>query len=190
MAKRKPCPSDMQKQVNFRVTDAEWKKLAERSQRAGLSLPAYCKKAALRQKVAEPPFDRETVRKRSAEMAHAWANLNQIAKKLNQGEAVADGELARIRAVLESEWGAVVMGEKPTMEARPDVPKVAERSERDEPPKVAKAVETVERPKEARPTVCALCGEKLKPFHGDYGDFMSCPNRKRKGDGHTIYRME
>lgn len=193
MSERKKRPSDLQKQINFRVTDEEAAKISANAARVGLTVTQYAKRAALRQKVQAPAAPPEVMREVLGQLGHIGANINQIARAANAGDGVAVDAVRDVKKDFTALWDCIVEGKKPKEhEAQPSpVPDVVERSEPDKPPQVAQSAKIAERQEEQKPPeVCEKCGEPLREWEGKAGRFKSCPNHHAKGDGHTIYRVE
>ena len=81
------------KQISFRVSDKEYENLREKSERANLSTPQFCKRVALSKKIKQPKIDYSGATKIAAELRKIGTNVNQIAKHLNAGESVSQTEL-------------------------------------------------------------------------------------------------
>lgn len=73
------------KQVNFRLTPAEYLNLQEQAQALGVSVSAYCQEVVTKNRVKSPKIAPEQAQAIAAALAKYGANLNQIARKLNQG---------------------------------------------------------------------------------------------------------
>ena len=100
-------------QINFRVTDVEMSVLQVNAERAGLTVPAYCKRLALGTKIKPQIMDKDTGKAILPILAHAGSNLNQIAKKANEGGSIAGKELAELKAEFAKIWDFVLDGKKP-----------------------------------------------------------------------------
>lgn len=101
-------------QINFRVTMEEFASLWVAADRAGLSVPALCKRAALGTKVRPQIIDKEVGKAILPHLSHIGSNLNQLAKKANEGGTVAAKELAEVTAQFEALWAYILEGKKPT----------------------------------------------------------------------------
>jgi len=95
------------KQISFRVSDKEYENLREKSERANLSTPQFCKSVALSKKIKQPKIDNAGALKIAAELRKIGTNVNQIAKHLNTGESVAQSELHEQFERFEKELGNI-----------------------------------------------------------------------------------
>ncbi len=73
------------KQINFRVTDEEYKRLEEIANNVGLSVPMFCKLKAQGSKIKSPLINREGAIQIASELRKIGVNVNQIAKFYNNG---------------------------------------------------------------------------------------------------------
>lgn len=81
------------RQISFRVSDKEYENLREKSERANLSTPQFCKSVALSKKIKQPKIEKTGAIQIAAELRKIGTNVNQIAKHLNTGENVVSDEL-------------------------------------------------------------------------------------------------
>lgn len=85
------------KRVTLRFSEAEYDKLCAKADKAGLSLSAFLRHAALgsagpRAK-RKPPIDRELFARALAQLGKLGSNVNQLAKYGNQGRLVSNKHL-------------------------------------------------------------------------------------------------
>lgn len=89
------------KRLSVYVTDAELHELERRAALVSMRTPAYLRESGLEKL---PPVVPELNQKAWLELSKAAANINQIAKALNQGKPVGMGEiidqLAKFRCML------------------------------------------------------------------------------------------
>lgn len=93
------------KQISFRVSDKEYENLREKSERANLSTPQFCKSVALSKRIKQPKIDQSGALKVAAELRKIGTNVNQIAKHLNTDESVNQTELHEQFERFEKELG-------------------------------------------------------------------------------------
>jgi hypothetical protein len=77
------------------VSPTEKRALRERAQAAGLSLSRYLVEAALAPDRVPSPADRRRLERALFHLRKVGVNLNQVARKLNGGEAVPPPQLER-----------------------------------------------------------------------------------------------
>ena len=156
------------KQINFRVTDDELMVLEEYAGRAGLKLPAYCKKAALKVKVRPQNIDKEVGKEIIRHLSHMGGNLNQLAKRANEGGTVAAAEIAEIKAGIDNLWDYLLTGKKPEI----SFPSPSSEA--------------------AKPPRCELCGAELvEGKKKDSTPIWFCPNWENQEKGtHTVLKRE
>lgn len=92
------------KQVSFRVSEQTFTVLAEVAKEAGMSVPTFVKAKALGVRIKTPKVSREGALEIARELRRIGGNVNQIAKHLNQGRGVLDGQLEGIQRELQSIW--------------------------------------------------------------------------------------
>lgn len=92
------------KQVNFRVSDDEYKRLELMAQQQGMTVPSFCKKRAQGAKLKMPLVDREGALKIASELRRIGVNFNQVVKHLNSGEKVSEGQINAIGKELNEIW--------------------------------------------------------------------------------------
>jgi hypothetical protein len=80
-----------------RFTEDEYARVQEKADRAGLAIAALLRATALGdagpRAQRRPPVDHQALRRLLGEIARVGNNINQIARALNQGEAVTIPEL-------------------------------------------------------------------------------------------------
>lgn len=101
------------KQINFRLNEKELAKVKMAADHAGLTVPAFCKNAALATKVKPQVIDKEMGKAILPHVSHIGSNLNQLAKRANEGGTVASEELAAVNEQFEKLWEYVLEGKKP-----------------------------------------------------------------------------
>ena len=108
------------KQINFRVTDEELAVLEMNAGRAGLKIPTFCKNAALAVKVRPQVIEKELGQAMLPHISHMGSNLNQLAKRANEGGTVAAAELAEVKPSLKSYgiWCFTAKSRNPTRQRK------------------------------------------------------------------------
>lgn len=71
------------RQIKFRVNEAEYAYLSAIAQQSGLSMAQLCKNEMLGIRYKQPKFDLEQSKMLARELRNYGNNLNQIAKQLN-----------------------------------------------------------------------------------------------------------
>lgn len=92
--------------VPIRLSDEEFERCKEKADALGKSVPAFLRELALRQKVAapRPPFvDREGAQEIARELRAIGNNVNQLARRANEG-AVRVVELDAVQKELAEIW--------------------------------------------------------------------------------------
>ena len=165
-------------QINFRVTDEEMAVLRVNAERAGFSkIPMYCKRLALGVKVKPQVIDKETGKAILPHVAHIGSNINQLAKKANEGGTVAAAELAAVTEEFEKLWAYILEGKKP------------QKPQKSEEKKLEAVGQTVLHEEKSEAPHCELCGAELVAGsrNKDNSPIWFCPNWKDKEKGkHTI----
>lgn len=171
------------KQINFRVTDDELMVLEEYAGRAGLKLPAYCKKAALKVKVRPQNIDKEVGKEIIRHLSHMGGNLNQLAKRANEGGTVAAAEIAEIKAGIDNLWDYLLTGKKP------EKTEMKKENEKEQKPEISFPSPSSEA---AKPPHCKLCGaEMVEGKKKDSTPIWFCPNWENQEKGtHTVVKRE
>ena len=88
------------KKVTFRMTEAEFAKLKKLSEAGNLSLSDTCRTMINRTEIRERSLSTEQRQELFKQLAHIGGNLNQIARRLNQGSAPAE-EQKTLKRVLD-----------------------------------------------------------------------------------------
>ena len=170
-------------QINFRVTDEEMAVLRLNADRAGFSkIPMYCKRLALGVKVKPQVISKELGQAMLPMIGHMGSNINQLAKKANEGGTVAAAELAGVKAEFEALWNLVLSGKKP-------------KKHKSEEQKLEQAtgqtrLEVEQKQDEAY--TCPMCGSVAVRRHSDKHDqdYWICPNYSREEKGHLFKWVE
>jgi hypothetical protein len=100
-------------QIHFRVTPEEAALIEKRAAEASLSPTMYAKKQALYGKVKAPVITKDIGQFILPEISKIGSNVNQIARKLNQGGHPVISEFTEIQAEFETLWAYVLEGKKP-----------------------------------------------------------------------------
>ena len=77
-----------QRMVPIRLSDEEYERLKDKADAVGVTVPAYLRELALRGRVRSPLIDREGALEIGRQIRAIGNNLNQLAKKANEGAAV------------------------------------------------------------------------------------------------------
>ena len=175
------------KQINFRVTDEELSILELNAERAGLKIPALCKNAALSLKVRPQVIDKEIGKLILPHLSHIGSNINQLAKKANEGGTVAAVELAEVKAEFEKMWDYVLSGKKPQTDEQTGMEK-----NKQEQSKVEVSSSFSSPSASAVERTCSKCGAVLKLKHSDKKgkNYWICPNYSQEEKGHTFEWVE
>lgn len=163
-------------QINFRVTDEEMVILRANAEKAGFTKPPmYCKRLALGVKVKSQVISKELGQAMLPIIGHMGSNINQLAKKANEGSTVAAAELAEVKAEFEKLWDLVLYGRKP---------------KQTEEKKLEAAGQT--RLEEQKPETCPMCGGVAVQKHSDKQgkDYWICPNYSKEEKGHLFKWVE
>lgn len=88
------------KQIKFRVSDIEYEKINEKIEHSGISKRRYLVNMAIRGQVVI--YDLKSLFELSAQISRVGNNINQIAKKLNQGGLIYQEEVKYLKRSLES----------------------------------------------------------------------------------------
>jgi len=92
------------KQINFRVSEQEYRRLEEIASSLGMSVPMFCKKKAQGAKIRAPLIDRQGSLQIAAELRRIGSNVNQIAKHLNSGGNASKRQIDALQGELNSIW--------------------------------------------------------------------------------------
>jgi len=89
--------------MTFRVTEEEREMIRRRQEQTGMeNTRAYLLKMAIDRRVISVELD--SVREMNRLLSNISGNINQIARKLNAGGRIYDGELEKIQAQQEEIW--------------------------------------------------------------------------------------
>ncbi|BDP75768.1 plasmid mobilization protein [Enterococcus faecium] len=89
------------KQISFRVNEAEYEKLQQSAKNLNMSVPAFVKKKAQGAKLVRPVVEQEIALEISRNLKVLGNNANQIARRLNSGTSSDNEELnAEVQRVL------------------------------------------------------------------------------------------
>ena len=94
------------KRINFRLNELEYNKLSKSASIYGLTVSNYAKQLALKSKLRKPYFSANDTQKIILELTRQGTNLNQIARKLNQGDTgdtLTPAMLAEIKGIQEAQ---------------------------------------------------------------------------------------
>lgn len=75
-----------QKKVTIRLADEEYEAVEEKADKAGLTVPAFLRELALRQKIRPPLIDKEGATELSKQIWAIGNNINQLTKMAHQGK--------------------------------------------------------------------------------------------------------
>lgn len=92
------------KQINFRVNEEEYQRLEEMATKFGMTVPMFCKKKSQGSKMKSPKIDREGAIKMASELRKIGINVNQVAKHLNSGGNVLEGQIKDLERELNNLW--------------------------------------------------------------------------------------
>ena len=94
--------SDKQtKRINFRLNELEYEKLSQSAITYGLTFSSYAKQLALKSNLRKPYFSASDTQQIILELTRQGTNLNQITRKLNQGDPLTPAMLAEIKKMQE-----------------------------------------------------------------------------------------
>jgi len=92
------------KQIKFRVSDQEHRRLETMAAHTGKTVPAFCKETAMGVKIKSPKIDHDGAMKIMSELRRIGTNVNQIAKHLNSFENVDQIEIDEVQKELTKLW--------------------------------------------------------------------------------------
>ena len=92
------------RQIKFRVNDDEFEKLEQIANSFQMSVPAFVKAKAQGARMRPPKIDREGAFEIARELRSIGVNVNQIAKRLNQGQNVSMEQLEGLERQLNGIW--------------------------------------------------------------------------------------
>ena len=112
------------------------------------------------------------------EISKIGSNVNQIARKLNQGGSPMLSEFKEIQAEFETLWAYVLDGKKPKPRSKSEEEKLEQ--------------ETGQTRLEERPEICPVCGGVAVRKHSNKHnqDFWICPNYSKEEKGHLFKWVE
>ena len=176
--------NDKRRQVNFRLSEEEEAQVLKMAERAGLSFSSYCKKMAVYGKVKPQVIDKEMGKAILPHISHMGSNINQLARKANEGGNVSAAELKAVQKEFEALWDLVLYGKKP---------KQAKEKQLE-----AAGQETLEFPSTmtGKEEHCEKCGSVLnikqstKPGEHKGQWFKICPKYSKDDKGHTFKWVE
>lgn len=88
------------KQMKFWVDEYEMNKINEKAKLSNMKICRYIRNAALRKEIVI--YDLTSIFELSAQISRIGNNVNQIAKKLNQGGRISGSELSYLYSSLEN----------------------------------------------------------------------------------------
>lgn len=165
-------------QVNFRVDDKEYAILKAKAEVAGLSPSMFAKQQALNGRVKAPVITKDIGQLILPEISKIGSNVNQIARKLNQGGSPMLSEFKEIQAEFETLWAYVLDGKKPKPRSKSEEEKLEQ--------------ETGQTRLEESPETCPVCGSVAVRKHSNKHnqDFWICPNYSKEEKGHLFKWVE
>jgi len=92
------------RQIKFRVSDDEFERLEQMANSFQMSVPAFIKAKAHSARMRPPKIDREGAFEIARELRSIGVNVNQIAKRLNQGQNVSMEQLEGLERQLNGIW--------------------------------------------------------------------------------------
>ena len=117
-------------QVNFRVDDKEYAILKAKAEVAGLSPSMFAKQQALNGRVKAPVITKDIGQLILPEISKIGSNVNQIARKLNQGGSPMLSEFKEIQAEFETLWAYVLDGKKPKPRSKSEEEKLEQEQDK------------------------------------------------------------
>lgn len=167
-------------QIHFRITPEEAAIIEQKAEAVNLSPTMYAKKMTVLGKVKPQVIGKELGQAMLPHISHMGSNINQLAKRANEGGTVAAAELAEVKAEFEQLWDLVLYGKKPK-------PRKSEEQKLEE-----ATGQTVLQEKKEKPQIphCELCGAELVAGerNKDNSPIWFCPNWKDQSQGkHSIF---
>ena len=92
------------RQVKFRVSDLEFERLEQMAKEFQMSVPAFCKKKAQGARMKPPKIDREGAFEIARQLRGMGNNVNQLARRANEGYEIPKEELKGIQKELQTIW--------------------------------------------------------------------------------------
>lgn len=172
---------DERKQINFRVSEEEVEVLRVNAGRAGMKIPAYCKKAALGVKMKAAIIDKEIAKEITPALGKIGGNINQLAKKANEGGTVSAAELEKVTEEFYALWDYLQTGKIP--QSKKQQPQQSEEKRLEQEIGQQRLSDLHDNP------VCQKCGAQLFPGHRrrDGKAIWVCPNwRDGEPGSHTV----
>ncbi len=168
-------------QIHFRITPEEAAKIEAAAEAANLTPTMYAKKIVVNGKIKPQVISKELGQAMLPHISHMGSNLNQLAKRANEGGTVAAAELAEVKAEFEKLWDLVLYGKKPKRH----------KTEEEKLEEATGQTRLKERPEAPH---CKLCGAEMVAGHRkkDNVPIWYCPNFKdtEKGQHDFMNRSE
>lgn len=92
------------KQINFRVSEPDYLKLAQSAQTLNMSVPSFVKKKAQGARIVAPKIGAKEAQELTRQLAKIGSNLNQLAKHANQGGNVPAQALQELQSEVAHIW--------------------------------------------------------------------------------------
>ncbi|WP_262337595.1 MobC family plasmid mobilization relaxosome protein, partial [Lactiplantibacillus plantarum] len=92
------------KQINFRVSEPDYLKLARSAQTLNLSVPAFVKKKAQGARLVAPKIAAQDAQNITHQLAKIGGNLNQLAHHANQGSQIDPQALKDLQNEVQRVW--------------------------------------------------------------------------------------
>lgn len=92
------------RQINFRVSEHEYQRLEQMANNVGMSVPMFCKKKAQGARMKAPLIDRQGALQIASELRRIGVNVNQVAKHLNSGLNISEGQINALQKELSDIW--------------------------------------------------------------------------------------
>lgn len=86
------------------MSDSEFERLEQMAKEFQMSVPKYCKMKAQGARLRPPKIDREGAFEIAREMRAIGNNVNQLAKRANEGKGIPPEELDGIQKELHALW--------------------------------------------------------------------------------------
>lgn len=167
-------------QIHFRITSEEAAKIEAAAEAANLTPTMYAKKIVVNGKIKPQVISKELGQAMLPHISHMGSNLNQLAKKANEGGTVAAAELAEVKSEFDKLWDLVLYGKKPKRE--------------DVIVQTVTAAETtgMKEEKQDEAHTCPMCGGVAVRRHSDKHDqdYWICPNYSKEEKGHLFKWVE
>lgn len=92
------------RQIKFRVSDPEFERLEQMAKDFQMSVPKFCKMKAQGARMRPPKIDREGAFEIARQLRGIGNNVNQLARRANEGKAIPREELQGIEKELQAIW--------------------------------------------------------------------------------------